>query len=126
MVEILPEAFGRVGLELNASKSTISTNDNIEYQFLDVAERTVEFIQADAHHRYYGRYLSGEVTFRESTEIYHRIKCGWYAFSKHAGTPCNRNVSIKVRLKLFDAVVTPTILFGLAVLPLSQASFNKI
>ena len=52
--------------------------------------------------------------------------CGWYAFGRHSAILCNRNVSVKLRLRLFDAVVTPTILFGLAVLPLSQVSLNKI
>jgi len=41
-------------------------------------------------------------------------------------TLCNRHISSNLRLKLFDAVVTPTILFGLAVLPLSTASLRKI
>ena len=36
---------------------------------------------------------------------------------------CNHFISI---LKLFDAVVTPTILFGLAVLPLSVMSVEKL
>ena len=86
----------------------------------------IEIVQAKVNHKYLGRYLWGEFSFRESVEINHRIKCGWYAFGKHAGTLCNRNISIKLRLKLFDAVVTPTILFGLSVLPLSQVSLQKI
>ena len=126
MLERLVEAFGRVGLELNASKTKILTNDNIEYQVLDVIESMVEIVQPEASHKYLGRYLPGEFTFRQNVEVNHRIKCGWYAFGRHSAILCNRNVSVKLRLRLFDAVVTPTILFGLAVLPLSQVSLNKI
>ena len=60
------------------------------------------------------------------TEINHRIKCAWYKFGLHSSTLCNHHISIKLRLKFFDAVVTPTILFGLAVLPLTQTSIQKI
>ena len=126
MVELLVEAFGTVGLELNASKSKIWTNDDIEYHFLDIAESMVEIVQPQLSHKYLGRYLPGEFTLRENVEINHRIQCGWYAFGRHSAILCNRNVSVKLRLKLFDAVVTPTILFGLAILPLSQASLKKI
>jgi len=125
MVELLVEAFASVGLELNASKSKILTNDNVDLDFMDIAENMVEIIQAASSHKYLGRYLSGEVAFRETTEVNHRIKCAWYKFSQHSSTLCNRNVNIKLRLKFFDAVITPTILFGLAILPLTQASLKK-
>ena len=45
---------------------------------------------------------------------------------QHASTLCNRHVSVKSRLKLFDSVITPVILFGLAVLPLTQGSLQQI
>ena len=34
-----------VGLELNASKLEILTNDNIKFEFMDIAEHIVEIIQ---------------------------------------------------------------------------------
>ena len=38
----------------------------------------------------------------------------------------NPNVSIQVRLKLFDAAVSPCVLFGLSVLPIYQELMEKI
>ena len=38
----------------------------------------------------------------------------------------NGKVSIQLRLRLFDAVVTPTILYGLAILPLSTSLLDEI
>ena len=47
-------------------------------------------------------------------------------FGQHSKTLCNRNVSIKLRLKLFDSVVSPSLLFGLAVLPLQVSCIDKL
>ena len=38
----------------------------------------------------------------------------------------NKNISIKLRLKLFDAVVSPTLLFGLSTLPVHATTMEKI
>ena len=38
----------------------------------------------------------------------------------------NPNVHIKLRLKLFDAVVSPCILFGMSVLPIYEDMMGKI
>ena len=38
----------------------------------------------------------------------------------------NKHVSVKLRLKLFDAVVTPTILYGLHKLPLTHFQLQKL
>ena len=43
---------------------------------------------------------------------------------KHALT--NRHVSVKLRLKYFDPIMSPTLLFGLASLPLTSSHFKKI
>ena len=86
----------------------------------------VEVIDAQCSHKYLGRYLSGECGFREITEVNHRIQCAWYKFSQHKQTLCNQQISIKLGLKLFDAITTPSILFGVATLPLSSKSLQKI
>ena len=126
MVELLVASFKHVGLELNASKSKIITNDNINFDFMDIADHMVEIIQASSSHKYLGRYLSGEFAYRETTEVHHRIKCAWYKFSHHSSALCNKNICIKLRLKYFDAIITPTILFGLVALPLTQTSLSKL
>jgi hypothetical protein len=126
MIELLVHAFEKVGLELNAAKSKILTNDNITYSFLDIANDLVDVVEANCHHKYLGRYLSGEFVFREVTEINHRIQCAWHKFGQHAHILCNRDISIHLRMRLFDSIITPTVLFGIAVLPLSATSLIKI
>ena len=45
-------------------------------------------------------------------ELHSRISSAWAAFHMHKGELCNKNYCIKARAKLFDAVVTPTVLYG--------------
>ena len=52
--------------------------------------------------------------------------CAWYKCSKHSSISTNKNVSIKLRLKLFDSTVTPSALFGLCALPISQKNMSKL
>ena len=126
MIELLVEAFRIVGLELNAAKSKILTNAPIDYSYVDVTENVVEIIEAGSYHKYLGRHISREFVFREMTEINHRIKAGWYKFGQHKQVLCNRNIDIRLRLNFFDAVVTPTILYGLALLLWSASSLQKV
>ena len=126
MVDLLTEAFATVGLELNAAKSKIITNDNIQYSYVEIGESLVEIIDAGSHHKYLGRYLPGECTVRRRVEVDHRIQCAWYKFGQYRHVLTNRQISIQLRLKLFDAVVTPTILYGLAALPLSAVLLQEL
>ena len=68
----------------------------------------------------------GHLTAPSCTEVNHRIQCAWFKFGQHTNILCNRKVSIQLRLKFFDAIVSSTILFGLGALPLSSSSLRKI
>ena len=63
---------------------------------------------------------------RGRIEVQHRIKIAWMTFGRHSKTFCYKNISIKLRLKLFDSVVSPSLLFGLAVLPLRVSCIEKL
>ena len=63
---------------------------------------------------------------RGTVEVAHRLHCAWHKCSLRANILCNKNVSIKLRLKLFDVSVSPSLLFGLSVLPISQLNMDKI
>jgi len=53
--------------------------------------------------------LSGILENRSTIEIAHRLQCGWQKFGRHANTLCNKNVSIKLRLKLFEMIAPPIV-----------------
>ena len=126
MVELLIEEFAKFGLELNASKTKFITNDVVEYMFVDIGGSMVSIVDSTAEHRFLGRYLSGDLDRRANVEVQHRIKTAWMKFGQHTNTLCNRNISIKLRMKLFDSVVSPSLLFGLAILPLQVSCIEKL
>ena len=71
-------------------------------------------------------YLLGDLLERGTTEIAHRIQCVWFKFGKYARVLTNKSISVKLRLKLFDAAISPTILFGLCTLPVHETCLKKI
>ena len=109
MTELLIEILSKVGLHLNGSKTKILTTDPQEYEFLDIGGEMVEIVRTSSTHKYLGRYLPGDLLERGTTKIAHRIQCAWFEFGKHARVLTNKNISIKLRLKLFDAAISPTI-----------------
>ena len=125
MVELLIEEFAKMGLELNASKTKIITNEVVSYEYVDIAESMVAILGPNEEHRFWGKYLSGNLDNRVHTEVQHRIKVAWMKFCQHSKTLCNKNIFIKLRLKLFDSTVSPSLLFGLAILPLQQSSIDN-
>ena len=91
-----------------------------------VGDVQINIVPENEKHKYLGRYLPGAFENRSIIEVAHRLQCGWHKFGRHANILLNKNVSIKLRLKLFDSVVTPSLLFGLHVLPISKISMDKI
>ena len=59
-------------------------------------------------------------------ECQHRIQAAWYNFHKYQKVLTNGSISIKLRMKLFEATVTPCILFGMSALPIYQCMMDKI
>ena len=125
MVELLIQEFAKFGFELNTSKTKIITNEVVSYEYVDIAGSMVEILGPNSEHRFLGRYLSGDLDNRVYAETQHRTKVAWMKLGQHSKTLCNKNVSIKLRMKLFDSVVSPSSLFGLVVLPLQVSCIGK-
>ena len=75
-------------------------------------------------HKYLGRHLSFSYKQRACMEIKHRIAAAWYQFHKKAHIFKNKDLSVKKKLKLFDAYVTPSALYGLSAIALNKSSLN--
>jgi len=56
----------------------------------------------------------------------HRLSCAWFKFHSLQQTLTNKNVPISLRLKLFNATVTPTVLYSLATTPLTEMQLDKL
>ena len=126
MRAILKEKLANIGLEMHESKTKIMTSFNeTNIDFIDVDGLLLEVLPDGKARKYLGRMLSCSDA-REKSEVANRIKAAWGAFHKHRRWLTNRHVPVQLRLKLFDAVVTPAALFSLATLPLTSSMISQI
>ena len=68
------------------------------------------------------RYLGRKLCFQDScqVELQNRLDAGWAAFHKHKAELCSKFYRTCDRVRLFDAVVTPVILYGAGAWALTQ------
>jgi len=128
MLELLAVVLQEYGLELNVGKTMIFTNDEPPdtTTLAEVGESFVAILRRQGVHKYLGRAFSGDLRNRGQCALDHRLACGWGKFKALQGTLTDKNVSVKLRLKLFDAVVTPTVLYALQTAPLAGAQLRKL
>ena len=70
----------------------------------------IDVLGADRSTMYLGRLLS--LTDPHDTEFQHRLKKAWGKFATYREELRNKDVPLKLRMKLFHFVVTPTTLYG--------------
>ena len=76
--------------------------------------------------KYSGKKLSGDPRQRAMVDLKHRSQIPWMKFDEHKDTLLNRHVSVRLRLTLFDSVITPTILFGLLTSPSTSSQLQTL
>ena len=131
MVEALVQELGRAGLSLNSRKSKIFTLDEAYCStaaplFVDIADGMVEVVRGDDAHKYLGVSFPGQLRRRGHAALAHRLKCAWAKFHAFRTSLSNRHVDIALRLRLFDAVVTPSALYGLSTAPLTAVMVERL
>ena len=131
MLDMLADEFKIMGLELNGSKSKIFSidpnvfaNDNPSY--VNTADDMIEIVRANQTHKYLGTSLQGDLRLRGKSNLAYRLKCAWSKFHVLYTSLTNKHVAIKLRLRLFDAVVTPTVLYGLISSPLNSHDYDRL
>ena len=104
-----------MGLEIHFGKTKILSNVTNRRgvsaaKEVNVAGKQGDVLQPGESVVYLGRCL----VFRDfdDREIEHRVTRGWAKFSVYKGELCDKRYSLLHRLKLFNAVVTPTVLYG--------------
>ena len=131
MVELLVQERGAAGLSLNSKKSKIFTIDPAYCDspfpfFVDMAGGLVEIVRGDDTHRYLGVTFPGQLRRRGEVILAHRLKCAWSKFHMFRNVLTNRHVDIRLRLRLLDAVVTPSALYGLSTAPLTATALERL
>ena len=129
MLKYLDERARAAGLKLHMGKTKILSNEAdrrgvLRQKDVQVGEGRVEVLACGDSTPYLGRQL----TFREyhDVEINHRISRGWAAFGKFKTELCNRHYLLQSIFKLFDAVVSSTVLYGSGAWTLTAAREQKL
>lgn len=131
MFELLAQELTNAGLTINASKTKILTTDeNITCSeaplLVDAAGSMVEVVRRNATHKYLGRLFPGDLKQRGPSNLAHRFTCAWFKYHSLQPTLENKRIPIRLRLKLFDAVISPTVLYSLPTTPLTSSHLEKL
>ena len=127
MLEILIDELHGIGLALNPSKTKLFTTFGVDTPTLiEVAGHFLEVVTRQESHKYLGKMLSGNFTERKVADLAYRKKCAWNKFHKFKHILLNKHISLRLRLKFFDSVISPTILFGLATTALPKSEISKL
>ena len=86
----------------------------------------LELLSAEGAHKYLGRAFCGDLRKRGLRAVEHRLSCGWGKFRSLMPTLTNRHISTALRLKLFEAVVSPTVLYSLETVALTDALAKRL
>ena len=128
MLSDLVVAARRRGLELHPDKTKIITNatrrQRSGMRSMDVVGMQIEVLPSGASIKYLGKMITFDHSTRE--EIGNRIKNAWAKFHSLKDELTSRKYSLNSRMKLFDSVVSATMLYGNATWTLTKALEKEI
>ena len=112
MLRRFMEVSAEYGLLVHPGKTKLMawTHSSFGCQSLQIGANTFMILDESDSEKYLGRKLC--LNGCQSTELQHRIASGWAKFQSFRGELMGRNYSIKSRLRLFEAVVSTTVLSG--------------
>lgn len=127
MIELLSEKLAHIGLTLNFAKIKIVTTCTLQNPtVIQMGDVFLEVLVGYDVHKYLGKILTGHLRKRGRLEIAHRPKVCWGKFHEHAHILLNKHVSLQLRLKFLEGIITPTILYGMATTPTTKINTLKL
>ena len=114
MLRLLKAETGRCGLELHPEKTKIISSTNRQNRprskYAQVGDMKIEVLARTGEIKYLGR----QITFTDAqrAEMKNRLRGAWAKFMEHKDELTKKAYSLSDRLRLFDAVVTPAVLYG--------------
>ena len=125
MINDLDREAASFGLKLHAGKTKVfATNPLARQTPIACDGLNVEVLQEGASEKYLGRKFSVD-EFRNA-EFNNRLAMGWAALFKFKGALCNRQLSLKHRMALFEATVTPSVLYACGTWTVTAEMLNKL
>ena len=124
----LSRILASYGLELNATKTKLLSTTQVPTStaFIDTGIGFLEHVHATGKHKYLGRCFSGELRDRGQAALDHRASCAWMKFRALQSTLTNKHVNLKLRLRLFDAVIMPSICYAMETIPLTKVQAERL
>ena len=111
MLADLQSEASKYGLRVHAGKTKVLTNERREATgTILLQEGSVKVLAADEHVKYLGRKLT--IKGSSGTEFVNRIAAAWASFSMRKNELTNKRYSLKARVRLLDATVGATLLYG--------------
>ena len=86
----------------------------------------IEDLHEAQNHKYLGKKLSGDLRKRAMVDLQLRSHIARMKLNESKDTLLNGHVSLRLRLKCFDSVVTPTILFRVLACVLNSNQLQQL
>ena len=110
MLDSLRVEASKYGLELHMGKTKILPMRECSDASVKVGNSLVSILAPSDAERYLGRKLS--MGNYHEVEVTNRISAAWASFMYYKAELCCRSFVVKQRLRLFDTVVAPSLLYG--------------
>ena len=114
MLALLGAESAVSGLQLHPDKTKIISSTNREHRprqkFVRVGDMKIEVLARNGKIKYLGRQITFEDAHR--AELSNRLKAAWAKFMQYRDELTKKRYSLSDRLRLFDSVVSPTVLYG--------------
>jgi len=124
MLRDLKSEASKYGLSLHMGKTIVLTNSSGAPDAVECEDVKVKVACPADKEKYLGRKLCTE-DFHE-VELANRLASGWASFMKLKEVLCDKRISLRKRLRLFDAVVVPTVLYGCAAWTLTADGHQQL
>ena len=125
MIEDLIDATRRVGLELHPDKSKILHNEFADNRgakkYVEVMGQRIDIVETVM---YLGRKL--KIKDLHATEVDNRISKAWAKFISSKKELCTKHYPLRDRLRLFQATVSSTLLYGSGSWTMTAAMQTKL
>ena len=114
------------GLKVHAGKTRVMTWNHLsrERRTLNLDQAVFTILEETDSERYLGRKLSFYNC--HSTELHHRLAAGWSKFHSFRSELTSASYSLRSRLRLFETIVSTTVLFGCSTWALTRSLLHSL
>ena len=116
------DATEKVGLRIHPDKTKILSNqsnmNSDTKRYIKIGEMSIEILAKSESMKYLGQRISFHQ--QETLEIKSRIRAAWATFHKYRQELTSKKYMLKLRLRLFDATVSPTLCYAAGTWTLSR------